>query len=78
MTHDPITKFWLVWNVNAGAPHHKHFSKALARAEAERLSRLAPGNLFVVLAAVDVVISQINPPETVKLTKPTLDDEIPF
>jgi hypothetical protein len=78
VTHEPITKFWMVWNVNGGTPRFKHFSKALARAEAERLSRQSPGDLFIVLAAVDAVISEVTPPETVKLTKPTPDDMIPF
>ena len=78
MSPEPITKFWMVWNVDGNAPRYKHFSKALARDEAKRLAKLNPGNVFVVLAAVDAVVSPILEPQSVKLTKRIPDDDIPF
>lgn len=79
---DPISKFWMVWSPNRSAPTFKHWSKPAARREAERLSRSCPGELFIVLAAVDAVTSPVKPPETVKLVKPepekVEDDGIPF
>ncbi|ESZ60502.1 hypothetical protein NL532_24150 [Mesorhizobium sp. C120A] len=79
---EPIAKFWMVWNQNGRGPIYKHPSKALARKEAERLSRMSPGSVFFVLATVDAVIAEITPPETVKLVKPdpaeVSDNEIPF
>ncbi len=82
---EPITKFWMVWNPARYAPTYRHHSKPAARKEAERLSRDNPGQLFIVLAAVDAVISPVKPPETVKLVKPenpdagkVEDDGIPF
>lgn len=80
MTQQPIEKFWMVWNVQRNAPRHQHTSKKSAQAEARRLSANAPGELFVVLAAVDAVIAPILDPQPVKLVKPKgdLDDDIPF
>ncbi|TPN90158.1 hypothetical protein [Mesorhizobium sp. B1-1-5] len=80
---EPITKFWLVWCTSRGSPLHKHWSKGAARTEAERLSRQNPGQAFIVLAAVDAVVSPIMGPQSVKLIKPdpsahTPDDDIPF
>lgn len=73
-------KFWMVYGLKRGMPSYKHQSKADARQEAERLSRQAPGELFVVLAAVDAVVSPILDPQTVKLSKPQRDasDDLPF
>lgn len=77
---DTVAKFWMVYGLKRGTPSYKHYSKADARQEAERLSRSAPGEMFVVLAAVDAVVSPILDPQTVKLTKPKReeDDGIPF
>lgn len=77
---DTVSKFWMVWGAQRGVPTHRHHSKASARKEAERLSKMAPGELFVVLAAVDAVTAPIMPPQSVKLTKPepVEDDGIPF
>jgi hypothetical protein len=79
---EPISKFWMVWCTSRGGPMHKHWSKGSARTEAERLSRQNPGQAFVVLAAVDAVVSPIMDPQSVKLTKSSApreaDDEIPF
>ncbi len=80
MTQQPIEKFWMVWNVQRNAPRYQHTSKKSAQAEARRLSANAPGELFVVLAAVDAVIAPVLDPQPVKLVKPKADpnDDIPF
>lgn len=80
MTQQPIEKFWMVWNVQRNAPRYKHASKAAAQAEARRLSVNAPGELFVILAAVEAVIAPVLDPQTVKLVKPKAEpgDDIPF
>jgi hypothetical protein len=45
--------FWLVWSpTGETSPSYKHPSIARATAEAERLARAHPGQLFVVLEAV--------------------------
>jgi hypothetical protein len=82
MDIEPIEKFWMVWNPERSAPRFRHQSKGDACAEAARLSRRAPGEMFFVLAAVDAVTSPLSAPQSVKLVKPRpsrdLDDEIPF
>lgn len=47
-----MTEFWLVWNPRGGAPTHQHPTLHQARAEAERLARMNPGQDFFVLATV--------------------------
>lgn len=42
--------FWMV--LGSGVPVHRHSSEALARAEAERLARIQPGQVFVVLKSI--------------------------
>lgn len=44
--------FWLIWNEKGRVPTYKHATMASARAEAERLSRLQPGDTFHVLQCV--------------------------
>jgi hypothetical protein len=66
--------FFMVWNPNGRAPTYKHESYKAAVTEAERLSRLCPGESFYVLQAVS--ITKKTDVETVKLVGP--DDEIPF
>ena len=45
--------FWMVWNEGNRAPTVKHPSVNAARAEAERLARLFPGQKFFLLTAFD-------------------------
>lgn len=84
MSQEPIEKFWMVWGIQRGMPRYRHFSKVSAQTEARRLSGDAPGELFVVLAAVDAVISPVLDPQPVKLIRPKkvdeadADDGIPF
>jgi hypothetical protein len=83
MTSEPIEKFWMVWGVQRNHPTYRHRSKLAAQAEARRLARVRPGELFVVLAAVDAFIAVVPEPDTVRLTKPNItqrtpDDDIPF
>ena len=44
-----MNTFWLIWNEKGRVPTYKHATMASARAEAERLSRLQPGDTFHVL-----------------------------
>jgi hypothetical protein len=44
--------FFMVWNPNGRTPAHKHDSYTLASNEADRLSRIAPGQTFYVLQAL--------------------------
>ncbi len=84
MMTEPIEKFWMVCGVNRSAPNHRHASKSSAQTEARRLSKRCPGELFVVLAAVDAFVAVVPEPEVVRLTKPKQhgggisDDGIPF
>jgi hypothetical protein len=81
-TQEPIEKFWMVWGVQRGAPRYQHRSKAAAQSEARRLADEAPGELFVVLAAVDAFIAPVLDAQTVRLIKPAPHheklDEVPF
>ena len=45
-------QFWLVWNPNGHAPTFQHTHPESARIEAERLSRMNPGQRFHVLALI--------------------------
>jgi hypothetical protein len=83
MPQEPIEKFWMVWGIQRGMPHYRHASKTAAQTEAKRLASGAPGELFVVLAAVDAFVSVVLPPEKVGLVKPVgalkpTDADIPF
>lgn len=51
--------FWMV--VGIGVPYFKHDSENNARAEAERLARLNPGQEFTVLESIATVVkSDVN------------------
>jgi len=45
-------KFWVVWQPESGAPHHRHESFHLAQDEAERLAIRNPRKTFFVLEAI--------------------------
>ena len=66
--------FFMVWNEGNRAPTYKHESFEAARAEAERLCRIASGNFYVLQA---VSVSRKVDVETEALNRP-LDDQIPF
>lgn len=82
MINEPILKFWMVYGLERGRPTYKHPTKESAQNEAKRLASQFPGELFVVLAAVDAFKVQVAPVEAVKLRKPTqaelMDLEVPF
>lgn len=82
MAQEAIAKFWMVWNPTRRPPSFRHMTKTAARDEAKRLSSQTPGELFIVLAAVDAFLSPIGPVANVPLRKATadeiLDSEIPF
>ncbi len=44
-------EFWMVYNPQGGAPTYQHSSFQQAKAEAERLARMNPGQSFYVLQA---------------------------
>lgn len=67
-------KFWLVWRENGGTPTHRHFTKAEAEREAERLAIANPGQVFFVLKATGGVVA--NEPKVRRVTLTT--DPIPF
>lgn len=67
--------FWLVWSPQgARPPEYRHASEAMATHEAERLARLHPGNIFVVLQSV--CSRQVNDMRRVDL-RPEIKD-LPF
>lgn len=83
MSDDPnFLKFWMVYGLGRGAPHYKHWSKESAQNEAKRLASQTPGEIFVVLSAVEAFKAPIAPVEAVKMRKASpaeLNDmEIPF
>ncbi len=44
--------FWLVWCEKGNVPIRKHETRVEAEAEAERLARKQPGDVFIILQAV--------------------------
>jgi hypothetical protein len=42
------SQFWLVWKRDGGPPRHRHATRDLAVAEAERLAALHPGQVFYI------------------------------
>jgi hypothetical protein len=79
---EPIVKFWMVYRIGGNGPTYRHLTKEGARQEAARLAEKCPGELFVVLAAVDACKAIVTPVQGVKIRKPTEDEifesEIPF
>lgn len=66
--------FYMVWNEGNRAPTYKHESYGAAKTEAERLSRIASGNFYVLQA---VSVSKKVDVETEMLER-DINDEIPF
>lgn len=48
-----MRKFWMVWREGTCQVTHKHETELSARKEAERLSRMNPGEIFYVLESLD-------------------------
>lgn len=64
---EPATNiFWMVWCENGGRPTFKHWERANAEREAERLARENEGHLFYVLEAVAA--------KRVKVLEPPIED----
>lgn len=74
-----IARFWMVWNVDGGAPRYQHYSKAAANAEAKRLAECHPKQTFIVLQSVGAFRAEVEPVKAVKLIDSTdPDNGIPF
>jgi hypothetical protein len=72
-------EFWMVWNPNRHAPTVRHSSEEVARDEASRLARLAPGEKFVILKAMYAVrVRRPEPPPVEIVPLLEIGDEIPF
>lgn len=66
-------KFWMVWREGGSSPTYRHQTKEAATAEAERLAKSNPDQVFYVLKATGAVLARSNV-EHLKLTF----DPIPF
>lgn len=79
---ETIAKFWMIYGVYQRSPNYMHKTKESALQEAQRLSQLNPGVMFVVLESVDAFMAQtpkvqqveIGAPQKVELS----EDDIPF
>lgn len=83
MSQPKAHKFWMVYGIGQRGPTYQHSTKALAQLEAQRLARLHPEIVFVVLAAVDAYRTDAPAMQRIAIIKPdpadTLgDDGIPF
>lgn len=67
-------KFWMVWRDHGNAPTFQHGQKSAALAEAERLARLTPGEVFFVMKTTAAVCAPASEVQRVKL----VFDPIPF
>jgi hypothetical protein len=75
-----VARFWMVWREGSGGCRHRHFSKADALLEAQRLAAIHPNQPFYVLKACGGAVA--DDPQ-VKALKPKNrlidpDDQIPF
>ena len=48
-----MNKFWVIWKDGGGVPTFRHVKQDSVRAEAERLARQFPGQIFHVLECID-------------------------
>ncbi|MEJ8308568.1 helix-turn-helix domain-containing protein [Agrobacterium larrymoorei] len=79
---ESIAKFWMIYGVYQRSPNYMHKTKESALQEAQRLSQLNPGVMFVVLESVDAFMAdapkvqqiEIGAPQKVELS----EDDIPF
>lgn len=69
-------KFWMVWRKGSPDTRMRHMSKELALAEAERLARKCPSEIFYVLKATAAVVSEPTPVKRIKLVLG--HNELPF
>lgn len=75
MTHEQTRyRFWMVWREGSPTTKFRHYTRANAEIEAERLARQCPGETFYVLKSVAALASEPQPVKKLKLIK----DEIPF
>ena len=79
---ESISKFWMIYGVYQRSPNYMHKTKESALQEAQRLSQINPGVMFVVLESVDAFLAhtpkvqqvEIGAPQKVELS----EDDIPF
>jgi hypothetical protein len=77
-TNDPAI-LWMIWNPQRHAPTYRHYSVEAAHSEAERLARLCPGEVFVVLKAQYALrMKRPDPPPVDHVPLSQIGDEIPF
>lgn len=69
------SRFWMVWNPAGRPPSVKHFSRADADKEANRLAVLNPGQRFFVLKAVAGFVATDPPVKPIAFER---HDEAPF
>lgn len=75
MDYRKTGEFWMVWNPSGRAPAVRHATEELAEAEAQRLARLCPGQVFIVLKALYGCRAAITPVDRVPLGE---IDLVPF
>lgn len=75
-------QFWMVYGLENRPPQHHHDSRESAVAEARRLARINPDNVFVVLEAVQAIVKRefitINYRDRMASEVYVSDDGIPF
>lgn len=71
--------FWMVWNPQRHSPTYRHPTMDSAIAEAERLARMTPGEVFIVLEAKCALrVKRPDPPPVERIPLHEVGDEIPF
>lgn len=59
---EPIGRYWMVHNAGRGMPHKMHPSREEAEAEARRLAKVHPGEVFYVLGIISALYTEIPEP----------------
>ena len=70
-----VLKFWMVWRDGTPYSRHRHYTKASALQEAERIAGLAPGEIVYVVKTVAALRQSLAPVERLSFAA---DDGIPF
>lgn len=70
-------RFWLVWNPEGRSPMVKHYSRASADSEADRLAKQYIGQRFFVLKAMAGAVVDDVPVRAIEIVAPD-PNEVPF